>query len=254
MGLASRRESDRLIENGYVLVNGKKAILGMVVNAGDNVVVNEGSKKKELIYLAYYKPWGIATQGLKGQPSVITNWQPKGIFPIGRLDKESEGLLILTNDGRVTSKILGDEDKFNPIRSRPAEGSATATSRRPASNGVEKEYIVEVREKLRGGIPAIFEKGMRTDIGYLLPAKAKLLTDYRLNIILREGKKHQIRVMLSELGYTVTLLKRIRIGHIKLGKLESGKTRPLTQVEVDSVRSRPPLGGRSHSLKSEGDF
>lgn len=211
MGLASRRESDRLIENGYVLVNGKKAMLGMVVNAGDEVVVNEGSKKKEMIYLAYYKPWGIATQGLKNQPSVITNFQPKGIFPIGRLDKESEGLLLLTNDGRATTKVLSQDDKF------------------------EKEYIVEVREKLRGGIPAIFEKGMHTDIGDLLPAKARLMTDYRLNIVLREGKKHQIRVMLSELGYTVTLLKRIRIGHIKLGKLEPGKTRPLTQAEVDEL-------------------
>ena len=215
MGLASRRESDRLIENGYVLVNGKKATLGMVVNAGDAVVVNEGSKKKEMVYLAYYKPWGIATQGLKNQPSVITNWQPKGIFPIGRLDKESEGLLILTNDGRATTRVLSQDDKF------------------------EKEYIVEVREKLRGGIPAIFEKGMHTDIGDLLPAKARLMTDYRLNIVLREGKKHQIRVMLSELGYTVTLLKRIRIGHIKLGKLEPGKTRPLTQAEVDELFGLP---------------
>ncbi|MHB9019444.1 MAG: pseudouridine synthase [Minisyncoccota bacterium] len=211
MGLASRRESDRLIENGYVLVNGIKATLGMVVNAGDAVVVNEGSKKKELVYLAYYKPWGIATQGLKNQPSVITTFQPKGIFPIGRLDKESEGLLLLTNDGRATTRVLSQDDKF------------------------EKEYIVEVREKLRGGIPAIFEKGMHTDIGDLLPAKARLMTDYRLNIVLREGKKHQIRVMLSELGYTVTLLKRIRIGHIKMGKLEPGKSRPLTQSEVDEL-------------------
>ena len=96
-----------------------------------------------------------------------------------------------------------------------------------------------VREKLRGGIPAIFEKGMHTDIGDLLPAKARLMTDYRLNIVLREGKKHQIRVMLSELGYTVTLLKRIRIGHIKLGKLEPGKTRPLTQAEVDELFGIP---------------
>jgi 23S rRNA pseudouridine2604 synthase len=219
MGLASRRESDRLIENGYVLVNGKKATLGMVVNAGDAVVVNEGSKKKEMIYLAYYKPWGIATQGLKNQPSVITTFQPKGIFPIGRLDKESEGLLLLTNDGRATTRVLSQDDKF------------------------EKEYIVEVREKLRGGIPAIFEKGMHTDIGDLLPAKARLMTDYRLNIVLREGKKHQIRVMLSELGYTVTLLKRIRIGHIKMGKLEPGKSRPLTQGEVDVLFGIKPVKG-----------
>ena len=224
MGLASRRESDRLIENGYVLVNGKKATLGMVVNAGDAVVVNEGSKKKELVYLAYYKPWGIPTQGIKNQPSVITTFQPKGIFPIGRLDKESEGLLILTNDGRVTSRILSQP-------SVASEDGAMAGK----DDRLEKEYIVEVREKLRGGIPAIFEKGMHTDIGELLPAKARLMTDYRLNIVLREGKKHQIRVMLSELGYTVTLLKRIRIGHIKMGKLEPGKSRPLTQAEVDEL-------------------
>lgn len=224
MGLASRRESDRLIENGYVLVNGKRATLGMAVNAGDEVVVNEGSKKKEMVYLAYYKPWGIATQGLKGQPSVITNWQPKGIFPIGRLDKESEGLLILTNDGRITSKLLSQPSVVSE------DGAMAGKEER-----LEKEYVVEVREKLRGGISAIFEKGMHTDIGDLLPAKARLMTDYRLNIILREGKKHQIRVMLSELGYTVTLLKRTRIGHIKLGKLESGKTRPLTQAEVDEL-------------------
>ncbi len=219
MGLASRRESDRLIESGSVLVNGKRATLGMVINEGDKVEMKEGSKKKEFVYLAYYKPWGIATQGIKGQPSVITNWQPKGIFPIGRLDKESEGLLILTNDGRVTSKLLGDPS-FAGLRTGKEEK-------------FEKEYIVEVREKLRGGILAIFKKGMHTEIGDLLPVDAKILNDYRLNIILRESKKHQIRIMLSELGYTVTFLKRVRIGHIKLGKLEPGKTRELAQSEID---------------------
>ncbi|MCL5017314.1 MAG: pseudouridine synthase [Patescibacteria group bacterium] len=208
MGLASRRESDRLIESGHVLVNGKKAKLGTMVNEGDDVSVREGVMK-EMIYLAYYKPWGIATQGLKGQPSVINEWQPRGLFPVGRLDKESEGLLILTNDGRITSKLLGDEETF------------------------EKEYIVEVREKLRSGIPAIFEKGMQTDLGQLLPAQAKILNDHRLDIILHEGKKHQIRVMLSELGYTVSLLKRVRIGNIKLGNLTSGQTRNLNKKEVD---------------------
>jgi len=232
MGIASRRESDRLVEEGYVVVNGKRATLGTMINEGDKVVVNEGTRKKKLIYLAYYKPWGLATQGVGNQPSVIMNWRSKGIFPIGRLDKESEGLLILTNDGRVTSKLLDKEDKFDPVRGRPAEGTATTTPGRSASNGVEKEYVVEVREKLRSGIPAIFKKGMHTDIGDLLPAQAKLMSDHRLNIILREGKKHQIRVMLSELGYTVTLLKRVRIGHIKLGNLEPGSTKELSEKEV----------------------
>jgi 23S rRNA pseudouridine2604 synthase len=207
IGLASRRESDRLIESGHVLVNGKKAQLGTMVNEGDDVSVREGVMK-EMIYLAYYKPWGIATQGIKGQPSVINEWQPKGLFPVGRLDKESEGLLILTNDGRITSRLLGDEDTF------------------------EKEYIVEVREKLRSGIPAIFEKGMQTELGNLLPAQARIMNDHRINIILHEGKKHQIRVMLSELGYTVTLLKRVRIGKIRLGNLKPGQARNLNEKEI----------------------
>lgn len=212
-GLASRRESDALIKNGCILVNGKRATLGMEINKDDKVVVNEGSNKKKLIYLAYYKPRGIATQSPDNQPSVIANWQPKGIFPIGRLDKESEGLLILTNDGRVTSKILGNEEKF------------------------EKEYIVEVKEKLGNNIPTIFQKGMHTEIGDLLPAQAKLLNNHRLDIILHEGKKHQIRVMLSELGYTVILLKRIRIGDIRLGNLKQGETREFNQKEIDLLFS-----------------
>ena len=211
-GLASRRESDELIKNGYVLVNGKSAILGMIINENDKVVLNKKSNKK-LVYLVYYKPRGIATQGLKNQESVITNWQSKGIFPVGRLDKESEGLLILTNDGRVTSKILNDKERF------------------------EKEYIVEIKEKLSKNVPTIFKKGMHTEIGDLLPVQAKILTDHRLDIILHEGKRHQIRVMLSELGYTVTLLKRVRIGSIKIGNLKPGETREFIKEEVDLLFS-----------------
>ncbi len=207
-GLASRRESDKLIEDGFVYINKKRATLGELVKEGDDVIVKQGSQKK-LIYLVYYKPRGLPTQSIGDQPSVIKDWQPKGIFPIGRLDKESEGLLILTNDGRVTSKILGEEEKF------------------------EKEYVVEVKEKLHSNISGIFEKGMHTEIGNLLPAKAKILNDYRLNVILHEGKKHQIRVMLSELGYTVTLLKRVRIGEIRLGSLGPGKTREFTEKEIN---------------------
>lgn len=212
-GLASRRESDELIKNGSVLVNGKRATLGMIINKNDKVVLSKGSNKKKLIYLVYYKPRGMATQGLKNQESVITNWQSKGIFPVGRLDKESEGLLILTNDGRVTSKILSDKERF------------------------EKEYIVEVKEKLNKNVPTIFKKGMRTEIGDLLPAQAKILTDHRLDIILHEGKRHQIRVMLSELGYTVTLLKRVRIGSIKIGNLKPGETREFIKEEIDLLFS-----------------
>ena len=208
-GLASRREADQMITGEKVLVNGKPAEMGMLINERDKVTLR-GKNKKEYEYLAYYKPRGLATQSQEGSESVIAQWRERGLFPIGRLDKESEGLLILTNDGRLTTKLLSTESKF------------------------EKEYIVKVKETLRKGIPAIFEKGMETEaFGKLLPAKTKLIDSHTLSVVLREGKRHQIRVMLSELGCMVNSLKRIRIGHISLGKLRPEETRRLVQKEID---------------------
>ena len=208
-GFASRREADQMITGEKVLVNGKPAEMGMLINERDKVTLR-GKNKKEYEYLAYYKPRGLATQSQEGSESVIAQWRERGLFPIGRLDKESEGLLILTNDGRLTTKLLSTESKF------------------------EKEYIVKVKEKLRKGIPAIFEKGMETEaFGKLLPAKTKLIDSHTLSVVLREGKRHQIRVMLSELGCMVNSLKRIRIGHISLGKLRPEETRELAKKEID---------------------
>lgn len=208
-GFASRREADELISAGKVLVNGAVAKRGCLVQEGDAVTLQEPHFKK-YVYLAYHKPRGLPTQGLKGDRSVITDWQTKGLFPVGRLDKMSEGLLILTNDGRVTTKILGPEAM------------------------VEKEYVATVRENLRAGIVAIFKKGMETDaLGKLLPADAVLVDPHTIKIILREGKHHQVRVMLGELGYTITALKRTRIGHILLGDLKPGETRPLNKIETE---------------------
>lgn len=208
-GLASRREADELIAAGQVLVNGKRAETGMLIHDGDQVVLRQ-HKEKSRIYLAYYKPSGFATQAPEDSDSVIKEWRGKGLFPVGRLDKESEGLLILTNDGRLTTKLIGED------------------------SDVEKEYIVKVKEGLREGIPAIFKKGMQTKpFGKLLPAEAEILDRSAMRVVLREGKRHQIRVMFSELGYTITALKRIRIGHISIGNLKPGQTRKLTQVEID---------------------
>lgn len=205
-GFASRHEADRLIESGQVMVNGKKAEQGMMIDEKDTVTVNN-SKKYE--YLAYYKPRGLATQDLGELPSVINDWKKKGIFPIGRLDKASEGLLILTNDGRLTGRILGDKEEFS------------------------KEYIVTVKETLRKTIPAIFKKGMDTvEFGKLLPADAKIISDNVLLVILREGKRHQIRIMLNSLNYTITKLKRVRVGNIHLGNMKPGQSRPLTAKEI----------------------
>ena len=209
-GFASRREADELISAGNVLVNGVVAKTGMLVRESDIVVLNQPHPKK-YVYLAYHKPRGLPTQGLKEDRSVIDDWQKKGLFPVGRLDKMSEGLLILTNDGRVTTKILGAETQF------------------------EKEYIATVRENLRGGIVAIFKKGMETvSLGKLLPADAALIDSHTIKIILHEGKHHQIRVMLGDLGYTIISLKRVRIGHISLDNLERGETRPLNKKESEA--------------------
>ena len=210
-GLASRREVDKLISAGQVFVNGKRAETGMRIREQDKVELR-GESKKNYEYLAYYKQRGLATQIQEGSVSVITEWRERGLFPIGRLDKDSEGLLILTNDGRITTKILSTEAKF------------------------EKEYIVKAKERLRRGIPAIFEKGMTTEtFGRVLPVKTRLIDENTLSVVLREGKRHQIRVMLGELGYTVSGLKRIRIGHILLGNLKPGETRTLKQKELAEI-------------------
>jgi 23S rRNA pseudouridine2604 synthase len=193
-----------------VTVNGKKAERGMMIGEADVVSVKN---TKTYQYLAYYKPRGLATQDIKGAPSVINDWKKKGIFPIGRLDKESEGLLILTNDGRLTAKVLGDKEQFS------------------------KEYIVTVKEPLRKGIPDIFKKGMdTTGLGKLLPAQARILKPRVIEVILREGKRHQIRVMLSELGYTISGLKRVRIGDIHIGNLKPGQTRVLLNKEITALQ------------------
>lgn len=202
IGVASRREADKLVEDGLVFINGKRAESGILVEKKDKVDV-KGSRKKYQ-YFAYYKPRGLSTQDLPGKESVITEWQSKGIYPIGRLDKGSEGLLLLTNDGRFAREVLSQDSKY------------------------EKEYIVSTKEHLRQGIVEVFEKGMETDVfGKLLPAKAQILSKTKLQIILNEGKKHQIRIMLNDLSYTITSLKRVRIGNIRLGDMKPGETRPL---------------------------
>jgi len=202
-GLASRREADKLVEAGSVFVNGKRVDNGAMVNEKDNVVVK--GIKKEYQYLAYYKPRDLPTQDLPGKQSVITDWKAKGLYPIGRLDKSSEGLLLLTNDGRFARAVLSDSKKY------------------------EKEYLVSVKEPLRIGVVKIFQAGMDTEsLGKLLPAKARIVNDTKIQLTLNEGKHHQVRVMLSELGYTINSLRRVRIGDIKIEDLKPGETRPIS--------------------------
>jgi len=206
-GLASRREADKLVQGGLVFVNGKRVENGTMVNEADKVTVKEpkGQMIKEYIYLAYYKPRNLPTQDLPGKQSVITDWKDKGVYPIGRLDKSSEGLLLLTNDGRFARQVLSSDDKY------------------------EKEYVVAVKEPLTPRIVRIFETGMETQaLGKLLPAKSRLINSNRIQVILNEGKHHQIRIMLGELNYTISSLRRVRIGDIKIGDLKPGESRPIS--------------------------
>ena len=202
MGLASRREADKLVESGLVFVNGKRVDNGAMVNEKDRVLVK--GEPKEYKYLAYYKPRNLSTQDLPGKESVITIFRKEGVYPIGRLDKSSEGLLLLTNDGRFAKEVLAVDAKW------------------------EKEYLVTVKEPLRIGVVKIFKEGMDTEaLGKLLPAKARIINNNKIQVILNEGKRHQIRVMFNELNYTISSLKRVRIGNIRIENLKPGETKPI---------------------------
>jgi 23S rRNA pseudouridine2604 synthase len=207
-GVATRRGADELINKGLVLVNGQPAIIGYKVQARDKVEVLAGAEdEKRFIYLAYYKPRGLATEDIKIKT---------GVFPLGRLDKESEGLIILTNDGRITDRLL------NPQHAH------------------EKEYEVEVKEKVSPMHKKILEGGVTSRVvvkGYrqtekLRAKQVEITGSQAMRIILTEGKKHQIRRMLAGAHLTVSSLKRVRIMDIKLGKLRPDQTKAITGQEL----------------------
>lgn len=194
--ISTRRGSDELIKNKKVFINDKLAVLGDKVKETDKVEV-KGAKQKEYKYFAYYKPIGSETDSPR-----------ENLFPLGRLDKASHGLLILTNDGRITDQLL------NPKYSH------------------EKEYLVKTKEKLRSNFKQKMEAGVNIE-GYLTkPCKVKIINENAFRVILTEGKKHQIRRMCSALFQEVADLKRERIMNIKLGNLKSGDTREIKGDEL----------------------
>lgn len=194
--ISTRRGADELIEKKKVFINGKLAVLGSKVNETD-IVETKGVKTKEYIYFAYNKPIGIETASPK-----------EGLFPLGRLDKNSHGLMILTNDGRITDQLL------NPKYFH------------------EKEYTVKTKEKLRSNFKQKMEAGVNIE-GYVTQkCKVKIIDDNTFRIILTEGKKHQIRRMCSNLFQEVADLKRERIMNIGLGSLKSGAFREIKGEEL----------------------
>ncbi len=194
--ISTRRGADELITAKKVFINGKLALLGSKVEETDKVEVR-GAKVNTYKYFAYNKPVGVETDSPQ-----------KDLFPLGRLDKASHGLLILTNDGRITDQLL------NPKYYH------------------EKEYIVRTKEKLRSNFKQKMEAGVNIE-GYVTKdCKVKILGPNTFKIILTEGKKHQIRRMCSALFQEVADLKRERIMNIKLGTLKEGAMREIKGEEL----------------------
>jgi 23S rRNA pseudouridine2604 synthase len=207
--ICARREADKLISQKKVKINGRIAVLGDKVKEKDNVQV-VGSTK-ELVYVAFNKPKGVITHSPQLGEKEIKDILKigKDVFPVGRLDKNSSGLIILTNDGRLTDKLLNPE--FNH----------------------EKEYIIKTDKNIDGLFIKKMSGGLKIDDGYI--TKKCLVTKIssaRFSIILTEGKKHQIRRMCAALGYGVTHLERRRIMNIKLGNLMPGDYRELKGYEL----------------------
>jgi 23S rRNA pseudouridine2604 synthase len=205
-GLATRRGADELIVAGLVEINGAKAQLGDRVQSGDTVEIVRTKKHiaKVYTYVAYYKPRGIITHSPQENESSIEDISPfPELSPLGRLDKASEGLILLTDDGRVTERLL--HPRF----------------------AHEKEYLVTVREKALPQMRAILEAGIESEGELLSAKKVELLGAHTLVLILTEGKKHQIRRMLDAVHLTVEKLVRTRIMGVHLGALKPGQSRVL---------------------------
>jgi len=211
--ISTRRGADELIEKGQVFINGKKAVLGDKVQEEDSVEIKGKTSNKKPVYYAYNKPIGIITHspGEKEKDikeDIVNKNIPKGVFPVGRLDKDSHGLIILTNDGRITDKLL------NPKYIH------------------EKEYVVKTSNKLRSSFKQKMEAGVNIE-GYMTQkCKVQILNENTFRIILSEGKKHQIRRMCSALFQEVSDLKRIRVMNIQLGKLKPGTLREIKGEEL----------------------
>lgn len=216
-GYCSRREADRLIEAGRVLLNNEVAVTGNRYRQGDEVVVDgsivKPAAREKRLMLAFNKPPGITTTTDTDIRDNIISYinYPKRIFPIGRLDKDSEGLILLTNDGDIVNKILR------------------------AGNRHEKEYQVRVNRNIDGLFLKQMSEGVRIDGQKTLPCRVKQTGKHSFSIILVQGLNRQIRKMCEVLGFKVTFLQRTRIMHIRLDKLPLGKWRYLSEPEMDAL-------------------
>ncbi|MEP5569326.1 MAG: 23S rRNA pseudouridine(2604) synthase RluF [Halioglobus sp.] len=248
-GHCSRREADKLIDSNRVKINGRRPELGTKVEPGDTVTVDgreilaSAPEKSDRVYIAYNKPVGITCtteRSVKGN-IVDAIGHHERIFPIGRLDKPSEGLILLTSDGDIVNKILR------------------------AENAHEKEYLVTVNKSIDKGFAEKMSSGIPILDTVTKPCKVNVIKRNVFKITLTQGLNRQIRRMCEYLGYEVTKLARLRIMNVHLGKLKAGDWRNLTDNEMNQLNtaiagstgsppkqnSRPPAKKRkpTHSPK-----
>jgi 23S rRNA pseudouridine2604 synthase len=220
-GFCSRREADKLIELGKVTVNGQLPQLGIKVIATDEVRVNGkrvgavAEDKSDRVYLMYNKPVGITCTTERSVRGNIIDaiGHPQRIFPIGRLDKPSEGLILLTSDGDIVNKILRTE------------------------NAHDKEYEVTVNQPISERFLQKMAKGVPILGTVTKPCVVKPLGRFQFSIVLTQGLNRQIRRMCEFLGYEVTQLKRHRIMHLTLGNLKPGQWRHLHTHELQKLNA-----------------
>ncbi|MEM7575654.1 MAG: pseudouridine synthase [Bacteroidota bacterium] len=217
-GICSRREADKWIEAGRVMINDQPAQKGNRVAAGDVVTIDGEplQAKPESVYLAFHKPIGVTCTTDQRDPDNIIDYlkYPQRIFPVGRLDKGSSGLILMTNDGDIVNLILREEGQH------------------------EKEYVVKVNKpitntflkRMEGGLPILGTKTKR--------CKLERIGTQLFKITLTQGLNRQIRRMCEFLGYKVHSIKRLRVMNIELGRLEAGEIRELTEAELGELRAR----------------
>ncbi len=214
-GIATRREADELIARGRITVNGARAQVGMKVTETDRIEVAASKRsQKKLVYAAYNKSRGVISHSAQhGEEDIAGSLPPElqnlGLFPVGRLDKDSYGLIILTNDGRVTERLLSPDAVH------------------------EKEYAVKTKLPLRESFKKYLEEGVDIEGYRTKPAKVRLTGEHSFTITLTEGKKHQIRRMVVAMRNEVTDLKRTRVMNVRLGNLKAGRARVLEGAELD---------------------
>lgn len=209
---ATRTGADELIKKGLVTINGRKAMLGDQIMQGDEVIVSSKGKENKYVYYAYNKAMGISTNpDPKSKDILKVTKFPVKVFPIGRLDKDSHGLIIMTNDGRVTDRLLSPKYVH------------------------EKEYVVRVEPAFSDKFMQLLSNGVKFD-GFL-SKKCKVWRKNKdtFHIILTEGKKRQIRRMCEALHHKVIDLRRIRIMNIELGKIPFGEFEEIKGKELGTL-------------------